>query len=426
MKKYKSYKNSGVEWIGEIPSHWEVRRLGSLGKFLKGSNVSKDKLSKNGLEVILYGDIYTKYNIKTFYFNRFITEEIAKNSTKVLKNDLLLTGSGELKEEIGKCIVYLGNNLAYAGGDVIIFRQNQNNSLFMSYVLNSNLAIFQKILIAKGEIIVHIYSSKLKELKIPLPPLPEQQKIATYLDNKIEKIQKAISKKEKLINLLKEQKQVIINEAVTKGIDKNVEYKDSGVEWIGEIPSHWEVRKIGQKFLERKDKVSDKVYQPLSVTKNGIVPQLENAAKTKDGDNRKLVKKGDFVINSRSDRKGSSGVSLLDGSVSLINIVLKPVDIEINYCNYLLKSNGFIEEFYRNGHGIVADLWTTRYWDMKNILLPFPPLPEQQKIVSYIEEKISKIDNLIQLQQKQIEKLKEYKTTLIDEVVTGKIKVFDE
>jgi type I restriction enzyme, S subunit len=115
-------------------------------------------------------------------------------------------------------------------------------------------------------------------------------------------------------------------------------YKDSGVEWLGRVPTSWTVTRLGGLFDERKSKVSDKDFEPLSVTKNGIFPQLETAAKTNDGDNRKLVKAGDFVINSRSDRKGSSGVSPLDGSVSLINIVLKPTGMLPEFCNHILKS----------------------------------------------------------------------------------------
>ena len=123
---------------------------------------------------------------------------------------------------------------------------------------------------------------------------------------------------------------------------KYSEYKDSGVEWLGEIPSSWDLTRLGTRFEERKTKVSDKDFPPLSVTKNGTIPQLDSAAKSNDGDNRKLVKKGDFVINSRSDRKGSSGIAYQDGSVSLIYIVLEPKGIHPIYCNYLLKSYNFI------------------------------------------------------------------------------------
>ena len=140
--------------------------------------------------------------------------------------------------------------------------------------------------------------------------------------------------------------------------------------WLGSIPEHWECKKIGSLFSERKTKVSDADYPPLSVTKLGIVPQLANAAKSDSGDNRKLVCSGDFVINSRSDRKGSCGVSELAGSVSLINIVLTPRNSWDNkYVHYLMRSQPFSEEYYHYGRGIVADLWTTGYSEMKNILL---------------------------------------------------------
>lgn len=196
-------------------------------------------------------------------------------------------------------------------------------------------------------------------------------------------------------------------------------YKNSGVQWLGEIPSHWEVKRLASFFSERRVKVSDKEYEPLSVTKKGIFPQLENVAKTNDGDNRKLVVKGDFVINSRSDRKGSSGVSRHDGSVSLINIVLQPrQNVVPEFCNYLLKGNCFVEEFYRNGRGIVADLWTTRFQEMKMIKICMPPLSEQEQIVTYLDEQTSKIDTAIAQQQKMIDLLNERKQIIINNAVT--------
>ncbi len=178
--------------------------------------------------------------------------------------------------------------------------------------------------------------------------------------------------------------------------------------WLGEIPSYWDCKKIGSLFTERKVKVSDKDYPPLSVAKIGIVPQLDSAVKTDAGDNRKLVRVGDFVINSRSDRKGSCGVSELNGSVSLINIVLTPrSEWNSRYVHYLLRSQPFSEEYYRNGRGIVADLWTTRYSEMKSILLPIPPSPEQDQIVRFLDWKVSSINKLIGVKQRQISTLKE-------------------
>lgn len=197
------------------------------------------------------------------------------------------------------------------------------------------------------------------------------------------------------------------------------EYKETELQWIDKIPTHWELERLGNIFTERKTKVSDKEYPPLSVTKKGIVPQLSNAAKSDDGDNRKMVSIDDFVINSRSDRKNSSGVSPLRGSVSLINIVLIPkLNLTGSYTNYLLRSNSFVEEYYRNGRGIVADLWTTRYSEMKIIMLPIPPRAEQDQIVRYLDWQLSKINKLINAKKKQIELLKEQKQAVINKSVT--------
>ena len=197
--------------------------------------------------------------------------------------------------------------------------------------------------------------------------------------------------------------------------------KDSGVAWIGVIPENWQLLSVGALFKVRNEKVNDTDYPPLSVTKGGIVPQMESVAKSDATDNRKMVLKNDFVINSRSDRKQSCGVSPLDGSVSLINTVLYPVPnapVLPDYLDYLLKNYGFAEEFYRWGHGIVADLWTTRWQEMKNIFLPIPPVEEQQKIIFSISIQMEKVDALIANVQEQIEKLKAYKQSLITEVVT--------
>ena len=184
-------------------------------------------------------------------------------------------------------------------------------------------------------------------------------------------------------------------------------YVDSGLEWLGLVPSHWKVKRLGHFFEERREKVSDKDFAPLSVTMKGIVPRLETAAKTQDGDNRKKVLEGDFVINSRSDRKGSSGVAPRDGSVSLICIVARPKGIEPYFAHHLLRSVPFQEEFYRYGKGIVADLWSTGYSEMKNIVIPVPPSPEQQKIAAFLDHETAKIDALIAEQQRLIELLKE-------------------
>lgn len=194
--------------------------------------------------------------------------------------------------------------------------------------------------------------------------------------------------------------------------------KDSGVEWIGEIPEAWKVVPLGTIFKERNEKVSDRNYEPLSVTKQGITKQLESAAKTDNHDNRKRVCKNDFVINSRSDRKQSCGISYFNGSVSVINIVLINKSLSFQYMKYLLDNYGFAEEFYKWGSGIVADLWSTRFDKMKKILIPIPLISEQQKIANFLDQKIFEIDNAIEKNKLSIEEYKKYKQSLITETVT--------
>lgn len=191
----------------------------------------------------------------------------------------------------------------------------------------------------------------------------------------------------------------------------------------GAIPESWEFVQLRELFKERLTKVSDRDYPPLSVGKMGVVPQLETAVKTEHGDNRKLVKEGDFAINSRSDRKGAGGISSYSGSVSLIINVLKPIRvIDKSYFNYLLTSNDFKERYYQLGHGLVSDLWTTKWDEMKGISVPFPPLYEQKQITEYLDWKTSEINQLINGYQKQIRLLDEYELALIDSCVANGIR----
>lgn len=197
--------------------------------------------------------------------------------------------------------------------------------------------------------------------------------------------------------------------------------------WFDNIPSEWRATKMREVFSERNTKVSDKDYPALSVGKMGVVPQLETVVKTDHGDNRKLICEGDFAINSRSDRKGSSGVSKYDGSASLIITVLKPHhELNGQFYHYLLKSHYFVEEFYRNGRGLVSDLWTTRWSEMRNIYIPVPPRGEQDQIVCYLDWQVSKINKLIHGYQKQIKLLEEQRLTVINNAVTKGIKTSEK
>lgn len=194
------------------------------------------------------------------------------------------------------------------------------------------------------------------------------------------------------------------------------EMKSSGVEWLGKIPAEWELSRLGVLFTTRNCKVSDEDYAPLSVTMGGVVPQLSHVAKSDDHANRKLVRKGDFVINSRSDRRNSCGFTPSDGSVSLINTVCVPrLGFDSRYFGYLFDSEQWADEFYSWGHGIVADLWTTSWNEMKRIMLPVPPLDEQQRIADYLDAKCGEIDRAIEAAEKSIEELLKYRSSYLED-----------
>lgn len=189
--------------------------------------------------------------------------------------------------------------------------------------------------------------------------------------------------------------------------------------WLGTLPDTWTTIEIGQVYEERKVKIKEEGYEPLSVTMNGIVPQLSSAVKAAKDSDRKLVLCGDFVINSRSDRKGACGISSTDGTCSVINIVIAPKENTYSdYYNMVLLSSYFPEEFYRWGHGIALDLWTTKWQEMKKILLPNPPDEEKERIVLHIKEKLQELESLIERTNQIISYYKKLKCVYIERCVT--------
>ena len=212
-------KPSGVEWLGEIPQHWEIRRFAMLGNFSKGSGLSRKDIRQDGVPCVLYGDIYTKYDFRILQAISKTTKEVGENCPMAINGDILIAGSGETKEDIGKAVVYGGNESLCIGGDIILFRPRGINSMFLSYVLNSSYAKSKKFLMAKGEIIVHIYASSLRDLQIPLPPLQEQEAIAEYLEGRLAKIDTAIEKTKNQVELMREYKTSLISQAVSGKIN---------------------------------------------------------------------------------------------------------------------------------------------------------------------------------------------------------------
>lgn len=209
-------KDSKIEWIGDIPEHWVIRRLSTFGIFSKGKGIRKDEVKDVGFPCIRYGEIYTKYDRVVYNPISCIDEETAKDSVVIEKGNVLFTGSGETLGEIGKSIVYYGEEKIFVGGDIIVLKLFKGiNPLFVSYLMNANFLQFQKSLSGKGEIVVHIYSKNIREIITPLPPLSEQQAIVAYLDEQTELIDKNIDLESQKITTLKEYRQSLISAVVT-------------------------------------------------------------------------------------------------------------------------------------------------------------------------------------------------------------------
>jgi len=426
MRKYSEYKYSGVKWIGDIPKHWGIVELKRLTKFNPQRREELDKETLVGYAPMdkVRSDMLTPLSIQI--------KNLTTGLTYFEEGDVVMAKVTPCFENgnvaiVPKMVHYCG----YGSSELFVYRCNEEKlepRILLYYLLSAGFVNAGVSSMTGTGGLKRVSPTFARNVRIPLAPLAEQRAIVSYLDGKVGQIDTYVAKQTQQIELLKELKQAVIANAVTKGIDTNpnAKRKQSGVNWLGEIPEHWEVSKLRKHFIPRIQKVSDKDFAPLSVTKDGILPQLDTACKTDNGENRKLVRKGDYVVNSRSDRKGSGGISPFDGSVSLINIVIYPIDGEQEYYHYLFRCNNFVEEFYRNGRGIVADLWTTRYQEMKNIEIPIPPLSEQRAIVSYIEAKTASINKLIDAYEQQVERVKEYKQRLISDAVTGKMNVTDE
>ena len=410
-------KDSGVEWIGEIPENWELRRVQYC---LQEINVKNNTVQTSEVLSLVRDRGVMPYEEKGNQGNKAkedVSEyKLAYPHTLVVNSMNILIGSVGLCDCFG-CVspVYY----VFKDTDVADLR-------FINYIFNTRP--FQKELRrhAKGilEIRLRVSADDIFKQKIALPAKGIQICIADFLDKKCAEIDGLANDIQAQIEDLELYKKSVISEAVTKGLNPDVGMKDSGTKWLGYIPVDWDISKIGDIYILRNTKVSDKDYQPLSVTINGVVPQLDTAAKTNAHDDRKLVKQGDFAINSRSDRRGSCGISDRDGSVSLINTILCPKNkMNHRYYNWLFHTTEFSDEFYANGHGIVDDLWTTGWQEMKRILIPLPPQSIQQKIADYLDAKCAEIDALIEGKKEQLEMLMEYKKSLIYEYVTGKKEV---
>ena len=437
LKDYPFYKHSGVEWLGEIPAHWEVRRIRNVVD-MRVSNV--DKHTKEGelpVRLCNYVDVYKNDRItEHLSFMRATATEKEIERFRLEPGDVLITKDSESWNQIGipALVEYTADDLI-CGYHLALLRP-QKASLdggYLHYALQSPAVAYQFHVAANGVIRYGLSLNAIKSVRLPIPPLPEQEAIVRYLDYVERRIRRYIDAKQKLVGLLEELKQATIYEAVTHGLDPDVPLKPSGVEWLGHIPAHWKVLPNRVLFIEVTERDHPE-EQMLSVTiAKGVIRQKELLANNskKDSSNLdksayKLVHPGDIVYNKMRAWQGAVGVSEYQGIVSPAYVVQRPrAGVHSRYVHYLLRTAAFAKEAEQRSYGIASDMWSLRPKHFKIIYGCLPPLPEQEAIAEYLDKEITNIDTTLNNTRRELELLQEYRTVLIADVVSGKVDVRD-
>ena len=418
-------KDSGIKWLGMIPKHWNISALRYVSSLYTGNSISDEKKSyyTDPIDAIPY--ISTKdvdVNYQTINYN---------NGLYVKKNDSLFRvapkgsvlmcieggSAGKKKAYTNQDVAFVNKLCCFLAGDSLF-----DKFLFYSLMSPSFEHNFNQYLTG---IIGGVTIPVIKNIRICLPPLSEQRAIADWLDAKCADIDAAIELQQRMIDKLKAYKTAVIHQAVTKGLDKNANLKDSGVQWIGEVPEHWEVCKIKQIFKERSEKGYPELPVLSATQKYGVIPQshYENSVVlvNKGLENLKLVRKGDFVISLRSFQGGIE-YAHYDGIISAAYTILKLKGNCADYIRLVMKSERFIQLLQSCTVGI-REGKNVNYNIVRDNYIFLPPLTEQRAIADWLDAKCADIDATIALKEQKQEKLKAYKKTIIFEYVTGKKQV---
>ena len=422
FKQYPSYKNSGVEWLGDVPEHWYIFKS---NKIFKQSNVRSYESDEQLTASQKYGVIPQSLYMKKEESKVVLALSGIDNFKHVDKNDFVIS----LRSFQG------GIELCFYDGCVspayTVLKPNKViNYSFWSYLFKSTIYI--SVLntavdgIREGKTISYTNFGK---IYINIPPLSEQAQIANYLDTETTRIDNLIAKQEKLIELLEEQRKSIISHAVTKGLNPDAPMKDSGVEWLGDVPEHWEIYPISYSFnLLKNNNVGDdwEHTQLLSLTLQGVIKKDINEAKGKthsDYSTYQKVNVGDFIfcLFDIEETPRTVGVVETSGMITSAYTALKPKPfINPKYFYYLFECRDDLKAFGSEYSGLRKTIRPTKFIKLK---ICYPKLNEQCEIVGFLDTKCKKIDLLISKQQQLIKKLKEYRSTIISHAVTGKIDV---
>ncbi|UWS29211.1 restriction endonuclease subunit S [Erwinia pyrifoliae] len=413
LPKYEFCKKSCVDWIGKIPTDWQAKRFKFLASITTGDKNTEDK-QENG-----------KYQ---FFVRSQMPEKI---DTYTYDGEAILTagdGAG-----VGRVYHYVKGKFDFHQR---VYKFSDFREVLGKYLYNYFCVKFYNVAI------LGTAKSTVDSLRLPLiqdfqicypADIKEQERIIYFLEKKTSEIDEAIAIKEKQISLLKERKQIIIQKAVTQGLDANAPMKDSGVSWIGKIPEHWEIRRSKFLFTQRKEKALNDDVQLSATQAYGVIPQEKYEALTGKRvvkiqfhlDKRKHVEKDDFVISMRSFQGGLERAWSC-GCIRSSYVVLKALQtIDPLFYGYLLKLPSYIAALQQTA-SFIRDGQDLNFDNFSRVDLFIPPLEEQTAIANYVESFLTSSDEAMNLIEQQIEKLKEYKTTLINSAVTGKIKITPE
>ena len=413
MKKYDAYKDSEVKWIGEIPEHWEITPLKFCFKVLSGATPKSTELSyweDGNINWITPADFKTE--------DRFISDgakKITKEGFMSCSTTLIPSGSiiFSKRAPIGSVVIN-SNEVCTNQGCLSCIPKDDISSLFFYYIMSVSQKYFD--MLGTGTTFNEISANVFKNVHLPVPPLSEQQAIASYLDAKTEKMDQMIAKTEKKIEYLGELKQSLITRAVTRGLNSNVPLKDSGVKWIGNVPKHWNIMR--SRFLCSL-KTGDK--DTVNREENGTYPFYVRSPK--------IERINSYTFDGEAVLMAGDGV----GAGKVFHYVNEKFDyhqrvynfhnfkhVTVKYFFYYIREN--IKYKIEEG-GAKNTVDSVRKSMIQDFLVPIPPLSEQQQIATYLDIKCSKIDYIIATQKKKIAYLQELKQSLITNVVTGKIKV---
>ena len=435
LKPYPAMKDSGVPWLGAVPEHWEVRRLGTSVHGCINGIWGNDPNGREDLPCVRVAD-FDRARLRVRLAKPTL-RAVAPGERKrrlLKKSDLLLekSGGGDL-QPVGVVMLYDHDIEAVCSNFVARMPVSARcNSSYLTYLHSHLYAIRLNVRSIKQTTgIQNLDSSSYLGEPVAFPPLAEQAAIVRFLDHADRRIRRYIHAKHQLIALLEEQKQAIIHQAVTRGLDPNVRLKPSGVEWLGQVPTHWEVLPNRALFDEVKERDHpEEAMLSVTITK-GVIRQRELLADSskKDSSNQdksayKFVRPGDIAYNKMRAWQGAVGVSDYHGIVSPAYVVERPRDgTSSRYLHYLLRTPAFAKEAERWSYGITSDMWSLRPEHFKMIYGCLPPLSEQAAIVSFLDRTTTALDAATASAQRETALLREYRTRLIADVVTGKLDV---